>query len=72
MLESNKLKQVLCKHEVLSNEKDYWTCKECGKIGTEYYFSTIDRNPLYKALRWVLNKIFNGDDNDPTSNMKLV
>ena len=70
MIRSEKLKQMLCKHEVISNEKDYWKCKECGKIGTEHYFATIDNSLLYRALRWIVSKFF--DDNDPTSNMRLV
>lgn len=70
MIHSNKLKQLLCSHEVLTNEKDYWVCKDCNKTGTESYFSRLDKSKLNRLIKFIIKLLF--DDNDKGDSHGLV
>ena len=69
MVKSDKLKQLLCTHDVLSNENDYWICKDCGKVGTEQYFKYVDKSLSHKFARWLIKRLF--DDNDSSGGMQF-
>jgi hypothetical protein len=49
------LKQLVCKHDRITNERDYVICIDCGKILVPAQ-STL----LEKIIRFIL-----GDDNTP-------
>lgn len=63
-LKSEKLKKLLCTHDVIGNEDDYWICKECGQVGTESYFKHVDKSILHKFARWLIKKLFDDNDNN--------